>query len=178
MNGHPRSRGRAISAAAGRALWARGRRGFGGGSRCVQGGANPTAATATGVCGHGEEAVLESMGTGRSGSAAGDLLEVAVRWRRGGPGATAEAMSRCEVEGRSRCDAKAGEVAARCQGKGREGWPRGRRGERPDDEKKTYRRSRAVRGGNYDNISSFLAVGFGYEQKWICPYPPPVAGLV
>jgi hypothetical protein len=94
------------------------------------------------------------------------------------PGATAEARSRCEVEGRSRCDAKAGEVAARCQGKGREGWPRGRRGERPDDEKKTYRRSRAVRGGNYDNISSFLAVGFGYEQKWICPYPPPVAGLV
>jgi hypothetical protein len=53
-----------------------------------------------------------------------------------------------------------GEVAARCQGKGREGWPRGRRGERPDDEKKDVPKEPAVRGGNYDNISSFLAVGF------------------
>jgi hypothetical protein len=42
------------------------------GSRCEQGGVNPTAATAGRVCGHGEEAVLESMGTGRSGSAAGN----------------------------------------------------------------------------------------------------------
>jgi hypothetical protein len=32
-------------------------------------------------------------------------------------------------------------------------------GERPDDEKKDVPKERAVRGGNYDNISSFLAVG-------------------
>jgi hypothetical protein len=95
------------------------------------------------------------------------------RSARGG-GALAEGRSRRDGGGKVSMRG-GGEVPMRCEGGGRlrpDAKERGARGGRGGEganarmtKKKTYRRSRAVRGGNYDNISSFLAVGLVGESE-------------